>query len=380
MKKGGGVSLSVLFFLVIVILPGKVQLPAQDGGIRVSGVLDSSVTVGTGAGDTPAFFYGLEEYANLRIQARLRERAVFYGAFNFIAASGISAEAAAALAPSAFAAGENYIAALELERLYFRLNGEHLDVEAGLMRLAFGYGQAFSPMDFLNPRNPLSPDARPRAVLGGALYYYPADTAKVLAFGAGPRNPFASGGGGILAGISGEQHWDKASLQALYAFEAPDGAGQGTSRMGLSLKADLEVGVTADLLYAYNGEHSTPPAGGTGVEGLAAAAGVDYSFGEGRFYTLAEYLYSGSASSTSTNSRNPSGFSRQNYLFTQILYRFSDYTNISLGCLTGFDDSSFSLLIGAEHELFQGMKLSLSCRIPLDRSVFQLGVKAQLRF
>ncbi|GHV49237.1 hypothetical protein AGMMS49579_00640 [Spirochaetia bacterium] len=377
MKKVCGCSYTVFFFLMIMILTSVIPLSAQDSGFKVSGILDSSVTAGAGTGDAPDFFIGIEEYANLRIQARIRDRAVFYGAFNFIAASGTSAQAASAmgalntaagwgLAGSAYVAGENYIAAMELERLYFRLNGKYIDAEAGLMRLAFGYGQVFGPTDFLNPRNPLVPDARPRAILGGALYYYPADTGKIFAFGAAPRDPFTSNGGGARVGLSGDWHWDRASIQALYAFETPhDEADQGIHRMGLSLKADVEVGITADMLYTYNRE------AGTGIEGLAAAAGIDYSFWEGRFYVLAEYLYSGSASSTSTDNGNLGGFSRQNYLFAQILYRFSEYTNVSLGCLSSFDDISFTPILGASHELFQGFNLDLSCRVPLDRSVFQ---------
>ncbi|GHT63611.1 hypothetical protein FACS1894110_01750 [Spirochaetia bacterium] len=379
MKKVRSCSYTVFLFAAIVILSGNVRISAQDSGIKVSGILDSSVTVGAGAGDAPDFFYGIEEYANLRIQARLREKAVFYGAFNFIAASGTSAQAAAALgalngvtgwglAGSTFSAGTHYTAALELERLYFRLNLKYIDIETGLMRLAFGYGQVFAPTDFLNLRNHLVPDARPRAILGGALYYYPVDAAKIFAFGAAPRDPFASDGGGALAGLSGDWHWDRASLQALYAFETPhDGADQGVHRMGLSLKADIEVGITADMLYTYNGAEET------GIEGLAAAAGIDYSFWDGRFYVLAEYLYSGSASSTSTDNGNLGGFSCQHYLFTQILYRFSDYTNVNLGFLTSFDDRSFTPILGASHELFQGFSLDLSCRVPLDSSVFQDG-------
>lgn len=379
MMKRIGISYTVFLFVVIVILSGNGLLFAQDSGLKVSGILESSVTVGAGTGEASGFFYGLEEYANLRIQARIRERAVFYGAFNFIAASGTSAEAAAALGMLGTAAvGENYVAAMELERLYFRLNGEHMDVETGLMRLAFGYGQVFGPMDFLNPRNPLFPDARPRAVLGGALYYYPADTVRVLAFGAAPKDPFAPNGGGSLVGLSGDRHWGKASVQAIYAFETPHGGDdQGIHRMGLSFKGDLELGITADMLYTYNG------ADGTGIEGLAAAAGADYSFWEGRFYALAEYLYSGSASSTSIKSGNLSGFPGQNYLFAQLLYRFSDYTNVSLGCLTPFDDLSVTPILGAAHELFQGMNLDLSCRFsPLaaEGSRFQLTLKARLRF
>ncbi|MDR3337863.1 MAG: hypothetical protein LBT16_11750 [Treponema sp.] len=176
----------------------------------------------------PDFSYGVEEYANLRMQTRIGKQAVFYGAFNLITASGSSAESAKpvvdangnVLQPSytSYIAGENYGAAMELERLYVRLNGEHIDADMGLMRLAFGYGQAFGLSDFLNPRNPLFPDARPRGILDAAFSAYPVDTMKLLTFATAPKDPFNSGGEGSLFGISGEQHWDKASLQLLTAY------------------------------------------------------------------------------------------------------------------------------------------------------------------
>jgi hypothetical protein len=336
-------------------------------GPEFSGILDSTVNMGAGAGEGPEFFYGVEEYANLRMAAKLRDGLSFYGALNLIAAAGVPAATAAApgLAASSFVAGENYAAALELERLYFRLNGDYLDVDGGLLRIAFGYGQVFGPSDFLNPKNPLVPDARPRAVLGGALSAYPLDSLKLRLFGAAPRDPLAPEGGGGLAGIAGDQHWDKASLQALYAFESPkDGSPLGIHRYGLSLKADLELGLVADLIYTWN------PENGAGIEGLAFSGGGDYSFFDGKCYVLAEYLYNGAASSTSVKSGNPAGFSGEHFLYTALNWLYSDYTTFTLACLSAFGDFSFTPILGAEHELFQGFTLSLSCQVPLDRDLF----------
>jgi hypothetical protein len=344
-------------------------------GLEFSGILDSTVTLGAGAGEGPDFFYGLEEYANLRMQAKLREGAAFYGALNLIAAAGGPAVTAAALgagnaaaypgfAPSSFAAGENYTAALEPERLYFRLNGEYLDFDGGLMRIAFGYGQVFGPSDFLNPKNPLVPDARPRAVLGGTLAAYPEDSFKLRLFGAAPRDSLSAEGGGGLAGISGDRHWDKASVQALYAFESPeDGSRLGIHRCGLSIKADFEAGLAADMLYTYNREDNT------GIDGLSFSAGLDYSFWKGKWYILAEYLYNGASSSTSVQS-SPAGFSREHFLYTALSWLYNDYTIFTLACLSGFSDLSFAPVLSAEYELFQGFTVRLSGRLPLDRDHF----------
>ncbi|MDR1252619.1 MAG: hypothetical protein LBK62_10725 [Treponema sp.] len=377
-------------------------LPVTAQGLTVSGILDSAVSMKAGAGDAPAFSYGFEEYANIRMQARVRDRAVFYGAVNLIAAAGDAAKNAAllglargsgsmGLSPSAFTYGENYLAGFELERLYFRLNGEYLDFDGGLLRLPFGYGQVWGSSDFLNPKNPLYPDARPRAVLGAGLSWYPADSLKLLGFGAAPRNPFAETGEGGLMGLSMDQHWDRASVQALYAFETPrDGSRRGIHRAGMSVKADVELGLLADLLYTYNQEADT------GVDGLSLSLGLDYSFFEGKLITLAEYLYNGETSSTAV--RGGGGFSNEQYLYTGLTWLINDYTTTGLALISGFDDVSFTTILSLEHELFQGCSLSLSGQIPLDRdrfsdnggqgelgpaaggSYFNLNTKLRLRF
>jgi hypothetical protein len=369
-----GFTVKSLFTLALCVFltaeGGGTSLAAQD--LTVSGILNSTVSMKAGTG--PDFVYGLEEYANLRMQARIKDRAVFYGAVNFIAAAGDAAKGAAllgltqgnaamGLSPSAFTYGENYLAAFELERLYFRLNGEYTDFDGGLMRLPFGYGQIWGPSDFLNPKNPLYPDARPRAVLGAGLSWYPADSLKLLGFGAAPRNPFAEGGEGGLVGLSMDQHWNRASVQALYAFETPrDGSKWGMHRMGMSLKADVELGLLTDILYTYNREADT------GVDGLSLSIGADYSFFDGKLLAVAEYLYSGEASSTSI--RGGGSLSNRNYLYTGLTYLINDYANTGLALISGLDDVSFTPVVSMENELFQGCTLILTGQIPLDRDLF----------
>jgi hypothetical protein len=233
------------------------------------------------------------------------------------------------------------------------------------MRIAFGYGQVFGPSDFLNPKNPLYPDARPRAVLGGTLSAYPLDSLKLRLFGAAPGNPLTPEGGGGFSGISADSHWDRASIQALYAFESPKEASpRGIHRCGLSLKADLELGFTADLLYTYNREADT------GLDGLSFSGGWDYSFLKGQWYVQAEYLYNGAASSTSVRGGNPAGFSGEHLLYTGLSWFYTGYTAFTLACLLSLSDFSFSPVLSAEHELFQGFTLSLAGRVSLDRDLF----------
>jgi len=351
------------FLLIGILLLFAISgLMAQN--MTVSGILDSSVSLRAGAGDAPAFSYGVEEYANLRIQAKIRDVAAVYGAVNFIAAAG---DYAVAMADMGFnPAGDNYIAGFELERLYFRLNGEAVGFDGGLLRLPFGYGQVWGSSDFLNPKNPLEPDARPRAVLGAGLFWYPVDSLKLLGFGAAPRDPFSRSGEGGLFGLSLDQHWDKASVQALYSFESPnDGSRYGIHRAGLSVKADVEVGLVMDALYTYNHE------AGTEIDGLSFSIGADYSFFDGDLIVLVEYLYNGNTSSTAFNlEKNIFGLSNNNYLYTGVTWRFNDFTNMGVALISGFDDISFTPVITLNHDLFQGAALIVSAQIPLDRDLF----------
>jgi hypothetical protein len=353
-------------FFVLMVLLGITGGPACAEGLTVSGILDSSLALGAGAGAAPDFFYGVEEYANLRVQGKLREGLSFYSAFNVIAAAGTFAQGLSALeTPAVRAASSQYAGTIELERLYFRLNREYLDMDGGLLRIAAGYGQVFGPSDFLNPKNPLKPDARPRAVLGGTLSVYPADSLQVRVFAAAPKDPFALDGGGFLGGICGEQHGDRASIQGIYAYESPkEGSPWGIHRAGFSLKVDVTVGLVADVLYTYH------PEADFGLPGLSASGGFDYSFLDGHWYVLAEYLYNGSASSTSVKSGNLTGFSGEQFLYGAVQYLVNDYTSLTLACLSGLQDASFTPILQGEHELIQGFTLIMTAQAPLDGDVF----------
>jgi len=354
-----------LIVFALFAITGGFQLAAQ---ITVSGLLDSSVSLLAGAADSPPFSYGFEEYANLRFQSRIRDRAVIYGAVNLLAAAGDYAANAALMSmasnnspisTSAFTAGENFIAAIELERLYFKLKFETVDLDGGLFRLPFGYGQVWGPSDFLNPKSPLKPDARPRAILGAVLSWYPTEEIKLLTFYSAPHQPFSAEGKGSFLGLSFDKHWNNASIQTLYSFETPNtGSNKGIHRAGFSVKADIKAGFVIDMLYSYNSEDET------GIDGLSFSFGADYSFFDGRMIVIAEYLYSGDTSSTSQN------FSNNNYLYTGLTWRFNDYTNINAAVITGFEDISFTPVITLNYDLFQGAELTVTAQAPMDRDLF----------
>jgi hypothetical protein len=355
-----------ILLTILLLTVNSINLLAQ--GITVSGLLDSTVSLSAEAGDNPAFFYGVEEYASLRMQAKLREFAAVFCDVNFIASAGDPAYIAAMMSGltangGIAAAGESYFAAIELERLYFRINTDVIRLDGGLLRLPFGYGLVWRPTDFLNPVNPLLPDARLRGVLGAGLSWYVTDTLKLAAFGAAPRNAFSRSGEGGHTGLMFEQRWDKIDMQAMYFFESPQtGSEYGIHRAGLSLKADLGLGLVLDALYSYNHEQ------GAGIDGLSFSSGFDYSLFDGNLIVLVEYLYNGSSSSTSR--KGGGSFVNEHYLYTGFTWRFDDLTSAGLALISGFSDISFTPVITFNRELFQGATLSFSAQIPLDRDLF----------
>ncbi|OHD79883.1 MAG: hypothetical protein A3J97_07195, partial [Spirochaetes bacterium RIFOXYC1_FULL_54_7] len=350
-----GVSLRAAAIAVIL---GAVSgtICAADGPV-VSGTVNTMVHTAVGTGSFPDFHFGAEEYANLRLKAGVGERGTVHAAVNLIASSGTNS---AAVVASGAAVGENYTATMELERLYVRILGDSSDTDFGLMRIAFGYGQAFRPTDILNPPNPLLPEARPRGILGIATAVYPSLDIKVQGFAAGGRDPLESDGGGMLSGASVDAHFSQGSFQALYAFQSPgDDSREGINRFGFSLKLEAGAGIVLDALYALE------PGFEAGLDGLEAAVGADYSFLDGKLYALLQYLYNGPGildpkdnldalyAARDTGSSLPV-FNRRNYLFAQTLYSYSDFTRFGLACLMALDDLSFSPALTLEHEPFQG--------------------------
>jgi len=198
-----------------------------------------------------------------------------------------------------------------------------------------------------------------------------------MVFAAAPKNPFASDGGGFLPGFSLDQHWERASIQALYAYETP-GSGEtslnesewGKHRFGLSVKADLELGLVADVLYTLN------PANFDGIQGLSASVGFDYSFLKGDLYVLFEYLYNGSSSASALGSGG--FFINHHFLNGTASYRLNDYSTLSLSTVFCFDDLSFQPMARFDYEVFQGFSLNLGVHLPLDQKTLRGGKAGEL--
>ncbi|MCL1813463.1 MAG: outer membrane lipoprotein-sorting protein [Treponema sp.] len=209
---------------------------------------------------------------------------------------------------------------------------------------------------------------------------------KFLVFAAAPKDPLTPGGDGARAGLSWDSHWQRASIQLLYCFESPasysafdpvypvdftrtlyDEYPQGLHRAGFSFKADLELGFTAELLYTIN------PDKNTGINGLAASAGVDYSFYGGKLYLLAEYLFSGSKSAEAKSAAMPLGHTGSHYLYAGGTWKWSDFSSITLSCLANLEDISFIPLVFWQYEFIQSVVLSIRSYVPLDKDSFKAG-------
>ena len=381
-KQGAKFMKRQFLLIMIAVIAAEMIFAAEP---EFSGVFDSTANYTLGAGDAQEHSFGIEEFANLRLRMRTGDRASFFSSFNFIALSGNflenadnAAEYRNSLLQTPFVNGQNYSAAVELERLYFRVNGNYIDTEMGLLRIPFGYGDIWGSTDFLNPKNPLLLNARPRAVLGMNFSCYPVDSLKLMAFAAAPQDPLETEGYGFLSGISLDQHWDRVSLQALYSYEAPRyyddndfiDSDFGIHRFGLSFKSDMELGLVADILYTLN------PVNLEGIEGLSTALGFDYSFLGGDLFILMQYLVSGYASSTAFGYGG--SWRNKHYLYETVRYRFTDFFSISLSMVNCFDDYSFTPFAALEYEFFQGFSANLTARIPLDQSIMNGGREGEL--
>jgi len=316
-------------FILIILVIGYQALYAQQG-MAFSGILESAVS--TNYDDS--LTYGVEQYANIRMQSRVGNNATFFGAVNLIAKN---------QAPTTL---------IELERLYFRLNGETVNFDGGLMRLPFGYGQIWNPSDFINPKNPLLPNARPLAVLGAGLSWYPTDSFKFMEFAVAPNDSLQRDG---IAGFLAEQHWDFASLQMLYACEFADTS---FHRIGVSFKADLELSFVLDMLYTVSEE-------------LLFSAGFDYSMFSGNLIVLTEYFY------------NEAIKGKENNVYSGLTWRFSDYVSAGAALLYGIDDKSAVPIGTFNYDIFQGAGFSLIAQRPLNSDLpydFNLEARLKLRF
>ncbi|MBN2434352.1 MAG: hypothetical protein JXK07_03695 [Spirochaetes bacterium] len=346
----------------------------------ISGISESSIK----AGDTcyTGYSWMAEQFANIRMRADLNDRGVIHAAVNASASSNKD---------------EKTTTNIEIERLYMSIYSEKSDISAGFMRIPFGYGQAFKPSDFINPRNPLYPEARLKGVLGANAQFYHIQDIKIQLFAADRSDSaqYIEENSIVAGGASLDYHNPLFSVQTLYAIQQPveHSSNSPVHFAGLSLKFDAIAGFAIDTLYAHDGEDSGEP------DGLKAAFGIDYSLLKGKLYLLMQYFYNGTSSLKSSDKldklygsdewyklspydRIPANgfheYYRRHYLLLNGVYNLSDYTSISAIIVANIEDYSFIPSIRTEHQPFQGLTLGLTFRIPVDLYVINGGSKGEL--
>lgn len=310
-------------------------------GPAFSGTMESAVRVWRPASSAPVR-YGFEEFANLRMSAIVGEYAKVYAAVNCRAVSLFDA-------PAEFSG--------EIERLYGAFRFDSADIEAGLFRLAFGFGQSlsgFRPTDLFSTGNPLNRSERPKGVLGGRLAWYPADFAKLQVFSvdALPHEAFAGAQRNLpVSGASAEAHLSAFSVQAVGFYNPPHAFGRNPLfRTGLSIKTDLVCTWTAEALVRFDDSNDSI------ADRSEAAFGADYSLSDGSILLFVQVFHSGARAvdlGTAT-----------------LVWRQSDYTSWTAACTVSLGDLSALAYAVFTHEPFQGSTLSVSAELPLDGTVF----------
>ncbi|HRX16945.1 MAG TPA: hypothetical protein P5123_11585 [Spirochaetota bacterium] len=368
-----------IYILLTIMLASTSSTLIADQPV-ISGISESSVK----AGDTcyTGYTWMAEQFANIRMQADLNDKGAIHAAVN----AGVSSDKEKKTTTN-----------IEIERLYMSIYGEKSDISTGFMRIPFGYGQAFKPSDFINPQNPLYPEARLKGVLGASAQFYHIQDFKIQLFAADRSDSahYMEERSILAGGPSLDYHNSLFSIQTLYAIQQPidRSSNSPVHFAGLSLKFDATAGFAIDTLYAHDGEDSGEP------DGLKAAFGVDYSLLKGKLYLLMQYFYNGTSSLKSSDKldklygsddwyklppydRIPvNGFHeyyRRHYLLLNGVYNLSDYTSISAIIVANIEDYSLIPSIRIEHQPFQGLTLGLTFRKPIDPYIINDGSKGEL--
>jgi hypothetical protein len=348
MRRANRFARGAVFAVALSVLCAAPALLAAEAP-DISGTIEGKATVGID--DNGTWNYFLEEFSNLRLKAYVGEMATINIAANLIASSDD---------------GNDFSSDAEIERLYFSLAGDVAGFDAGLMRLPFGFGQGFRPVDVYAMPNPLYPDARSRGVLAAALSLYPAGAIKFRGFLVDGDDALDARDSLLFtsvnrpsAGVSAEMHVSALSAQTLYVYDLPETAGsRSRSRIGASVKFDLLAGFTIDALF------TVPEESRDADECVEAAISADWSFDSGKVYLLGQYFYNGDGGIDGPDTDYV--FIGKHYALGSVNWQYSDYTAISGGVTVALDDRSLVPSVSVSHEPFQGMTVTLSLRSPLD--------------
>ena len=176
---------------------------------------------------------------------------------------------------------------------------------------------------------------------------------------------------------------------------------------GFSMKADVEVGLTLDMIYRF--DHKVMRSGQfydrdyRGWDGLEASIGIDYTFAGGDVYFLAEYMFYGPGAldfgesldalykvdgweklpiaKRGINERKSIGnFLRHNYLFAMVSGRVNDYLSVAGSTMINLEDGSWILTPFIEVEPFQAFTIRVELASYYDLYMFSGGKLAAGEF
>ncbi len=323
-----------------------------------------------------------------------------------------------------------YIGGIELERFYFRLKFEYATLSTGLQRYARGYGQAFSPNDFFNPRNAANLDARPVGKLSFISTFYPSDMWTIDMFAVAPDDPLETQGKGFKFGIATdilniipEGTSFSFNFQFLYTLFTPEQdftndpdllktterySSNFSHIAGFAFRADIEVGIFVDTIYRF--DHRNFITGEYfgrkfyGYEGLEFAIGIDYTTAAGYLYFLIEYLFYGPGmlefgeNSLDTIYLTGSGvenwetlspikrtsnpvkkrlyYARHNYVYCMLMVKINDFFNFGNSFLFGPEDQSGIITTFFNINPIQNLSIGISALVPLDKNLFNNSFEA----
>jgi hypothetical protein len=403
------VTIGAFFFLFTPFSTAEGKSP-----ILLNGSLNSSMDLKNDrlfpSGDG-GLSWGWSNLTNLRLKASPNGNLSFYLAVNIQYLTGNYA-----------AQDPGNIFSSELERLYFKAGTDLLDVEIGLIRIPFGYGYIFSPLDLFNVRdtmNSLDPQARPKGKWGLHATFYPQDMWKIELFGLAPEDPLQQAFWGGTIGAATNFNADKTNWEFLYALTLPEIAGgldpsppflyknnDYTQIAGFALKADIEIGLHLEALYRFDHralkENNYYGKEYAWYNGLEAALGIDYSFPDINLYFLAEYLFYGSGHvdwnennldslfisndwdekaladryALINRAKKPLSFARHDYLYLMLRLTPTDGLTLGVSCLAGLDDVSALCSAFLEYEVFQGFTVEAAYSLPLDKRLFEASAEA----
>ena len=425
-------------FIILILLFSIITIYSKDSNIRFYGQYESRFDFIHKTDyfnkEYQSFGWGWNNYANLRMKATINEYLTFdmavnlnmlAGSYTDVYRSNFASMAQSISDPSVYTFNSDYlfsipfyyestyIGSFDMERLYFKAGNNFFDIEAGLIRIARGFGYSFSPTDFFNPANPLNPDARPKGKLAILTTFYPLDMWKIEAFAVAPDNPVTDKIWGFKFGTATKFSIDKFNFEFLYTLFFPEieylkdqeKLGEPSYKnnnyshiIGFSMKADIEIGLFIDMTYRFdqmvfrNGNYY-------GKElyfyrGLESEIGIDYTINipatDANIYLLLEYMFYGSGmldwgekdldniytdewkdkkplerSAIIDSEKKPLNFLRHDYLSSMIKIKINTYISTGINYLFGIDDQSSLLTPFIEIEPFQAFTISVKAFYPL---------------